>query len=515
MHQEPSGTDSGLGPESIDPSTQILEVSTDTEALVRLESKGRGYWIATAVIVILLCEQAGLTIVLYTPLLSDLAVEWQTTNIIWFITSIFLAGAVLTPLMAKCGDLYGKRKVLLVGTAVLAAGSLVVALASNFTAVLAGRLLMAVSVGFLALCVSLVSEVFPPRYRALTIGVAMSGAGIIGAGGPLLAGWLDSTWGVRAPLYFQFGTAIICFIALASFIPETPVRVVNSRLDYVGLTLLAGGLVGLSWGLSQGQSREWDGTVLTSIAAGLALLVAWYIQSSKSKDPIISVKLLRRRAVSTTVAAAALYNALLAALTVVFALMWATPHALADFGRDFDPLEIGVWFLPLSITATLTGWYVGVTYRAIGYRIHMITAGAAVAIAALWFAFNLSGSLGGTATMMAVFGLGFLATSSSAALIVLATPPGQRATALSMSAAVSSIVGAAVQQVVQMILSESTTVVDGFVLYSAESFKITFLFIAGTAVVGIVASIAIPHGRRLTSQRDSTSGTHSVAKTLG
>ncbi|HKS47010.1 MAG TPA: MFS transporter [Amycolatopsis sp.] len=483
----------------VDRSTVVAETAVDRRKREKVEfaqTRSAGYWILGGLALVLLAEQATFDFLLYNPILGDLAAEYKTSNIVWVMTTVLLAGAVLVPLFTKLADVYGKKRILAFVSVVTSLGCLVCALAPTFEVLLVGRALMAAGVVLAALCVLLIREVFPVRSRAVAIAVTMNGAGLIIVGGPLLSGWLVGRWGVSAPFWFQL---VLCAVSAALalvVVPESPVRVV-ARVDYLGALLLGVGSFCLLIGLGQVPAIGWGTFTLGFTAAGIVLLLVWILQLNRSSEPLVNVKLLKRRALLTPTLSRALLNGTVISVNIIVVIMWSTPSSVASYGRDLTPLDIAVWSIPFAALTVGGGFLVGFTVRSIGYRTHMIVSGFLLTVVCILLAFDLQGSDGAMIAIYGLGGLGSMFLAAAASLVLLAAPEDQRGIANGVSLSAASIFSAVAQVLIFAILGNSViAAVGGVAFYSEGAYRIALLTAGAIAVAGLITALFIPHGRR-------------------
>ncbi|MEU7817625.1 MFS transporter [Pseudonocardia sp. NPDC049154] len=498
-----SSEDHGLGLEVVDPSTVLAETrihQRSADRLRALQSRGTGYWLVATLALVLLGEQTALSIVFYTPVLADIATTFETAQVVWMLTVFTLASAVLTPLMAKLSDVYGKRLVLVAGAGVSAVGCLICMIAPNFTVLLVGRVLVATTFAFAPLSVALMREVFPVRMRAIAIGLATNGFGLVVIGGPLLAGFVAAQYGVRAIFLMNLILCAVAGLLVLLVVPESPVRAAM-RIDYVGSALLGAALFGLLVGLTQIQTLGLGSPiVLVCLVGGVLAALGWWAQQKRAAHPLISVKLLTRKPILITVLAVLAYCGVSNAMNYLVALQWSADPS-TGYGHGLTALEIGLWSIPAGALTVVAGILAGATVRSVGYRIHMIVAGVLWAVPAALLGLNLGASPAFIIVVYGLFGLANIYSAASAGLILLAAPADQRGVASGMNYALQGIGGAVVSQITFLCLNASVgSVVGGVPVYEASGFRNAFLAAAVVAALGIVAAVAIPHGRRLRRQ---------------
>lgn len=516
MTENGKGSDHGLGVEVVDPRTAIADTYVIEAEARRMEARqkaGLGYWIVATAVLVLLGEQTVLAFVLFTPILSRVAIEFQTADVVWMLTVFTLAAAVLSPLMTKIGDRYGKRRTMLVGAAITAVGSLVAAVAPNFTILLAGRILMGASAAFLPLTVALMREVFPTRMRAVAIGLATNGFGVMVVGGPVLAGLLTETWGVRSVFVFNFIIAAVVPVLVWLLVPESPLRT-RSSIDYGGAALIGVGSFGLLIGLSQLATLGFGLFTGTCLVVGAITLVLWWLRQSRIPEPLISVALMSKRTIMLPVLAFLAFTGVSTVMNITVALLWATP-AETGYGHGLTSLEIGWWSAPAGVISVLAGVFVGLTAKSVGYRNHMLLAGVFWVVPALILGFNLDAGPTLIIVVYGLFGIANMHTAAAMCLVLLAAPGDQRGVALGMKSAIAGIAGSAISQLISVILSGSIVGVQGGApLYSANGFTAVYLVGAAIGFVGLVAALFIPQGRRVPRRERGASPTDAGTSTL-
>ncbi|PWS41635.1 MFS transporter, partial [Streptomyces sp. ZEA17I] len=139
---------------------------------------------------------AALTQTLVVPLIAQLPVMFDTSasNASWVITATLLAAAVSTPVAGRLGDMYGKRRMLLVSLVPLVLGSAVCALSSSVIPMITGRGLQGFGMGVVPLGISLLRDVVPAEKLGPSIAIMSASMGVGGALGlPFAAAVAENT----------------------------------------------------------------------------------------------------------------------------------------------------------------------------------------------------------------------------------------------------------------------------------------------------------------------------------
>ncbi|WP_031476931.1 MFS transporter [Streptomyces bicolor] len=218
----------------------------------------------------------------------------------WAVTAFALPSGGFLLLFGRIGDLYGRRKLFLTGLALFAAASVLATFAWDPASFLAGRALQGLGAAVIVPTgMSLLTTTFaegPARDRALGIsGTLMSLGFTIGmvAGGVLTdaLGW-RSTMGLLAIF------ALIVLPLAPGLLPEsrTPER---PHLDVPGAITVTGGLLSLIYALTTAADHGFGrADVIATLVAGIALLTAFAVVESRTRQPLVSLPMLRRRTVA-------------------------------------------------------------------------------------------------------------------------------------------------------------------------------------------------------------------------
>jgi EmrB/QacA subfamily drug resistance transporter len=280
---------------------------------------------------------------------NDLSIS--DANLTWIVTGYALAFGGLLLLGGRLGDLYGRRRVFMIGLAVFAVASLLGGFAQNEGLLLASRGLQGLGAALASpAALALITTTFPAgpaRNRAFAVYAAMSGAGA--AVGLILGGWLtglDPVLGLEGWRWTFLINVPIGLIAAAlspRFLPESDGQ--DGRLDVPGAITGTLGLLGIVYGFSRAgeEAHGWSDTwTIASLAAGAALLVAFAIIESRVAHPLLPVRVFANRTRATS----------FLVMLIVPAAMFAMFYFLSLFLQlvvGYSPLEAGFAFLPFSV----------------------------------------------------------------------------------------------------------------------------------------------------------------------
>jgi EmrB/QacA subfamily drug resistance transporter len=342
----------------------------------------------------------------------DLKVGVQTLD--WTINAYALTYASGIVTAAALGDRLGRRRVFCAGLALFTAASAACALAPTAGLLLAARAVQGLGAAtVMPLSLTILTTAFAPERRGAIVGIWGGVAGLGVASGPVIGGAI--TQGVDWHWIFWVNVPIGVAAALLSRAHLAESRGPRVRLDLPGLVLLSGGAIALVWALVRSGAAGWGSAeVLTTLAAGSALLAGFARWERRAETPILPPALFESRAFSAANATAFLMTA--AIMGAAFLVTQYFQIALGD-----SPLQTGVRLLPWTATPLLVSPAAGALSDRIGTR-PLMAAGLALQAAGLgWFVLEATGQPGyGTLVLplvMAGFGISMaLPTASAAAL---------------------------------------------------------------------------------------------------
>ena len=409
-------------------------------------------------------------------------------QVAWTISGFLVMAAVATPIFGRLGDMFGKRRMLVVSLAVFGAGSIVSALAESLGVVVAGRALQGLGGGIFPLCFAIVRDEVPPAHRRTGIGAVSATVGIGGGLGLLVGGLLVDHASWQAIFWFNAAFAGVSAVAAATLIPESPVRS-PARVDYAGGLVLGLGLALPLVAITQAVRWGWgDARTLGLAGAGAVVIVAWARLERRTAAPMADMALLARPPVLMTNLATFLTSFGLFGTYIAIPQLAQAP-ASSGPGFGLSGTGLGLLLLPGAVTMLLAGPASGALGNRAGNRMPLVL-GALAGACGLFLLALEHGSLGAvivfTLPLFAGMGLAFAAMPN---LIVDAVAVRQTGEATGLNALVR-VVGSALGG--QLCATLLVADLDAAHLTSDASFTRAFLFGAVMTLVGALAASLIP-----------------------
>ncbi len=272
-----------------------------------------------------------------------------TSSLQWITDAYTLCFAGLLIPAGALGDRYGRRRSLVGGLVVFAAGSALAAFSSGSGVLIAARVIMGLGAAFvMPATLSILNAVFPPKERPQAIAAwsAVTGAGVVI--GPTLGGLLLSHFWWGSVFLINLPLAALALIGVLLTVPETaePSR---QRFDLLGVVLIAGSLFALVDAIIEAPGRGWTATTtLAEIAGGLVALAVFVGWELRTRNPLIDLRVFRNRA----------FSAAAGSVTVVFFALFGSLFVLTQYLQlvlGYSPLAAGVRALPFALaTAALS-----------------------------------------------------------------------------------------------------------------------------------------------------------------
>ncbi|MEE1825263.1 MFS transporter [Streptomyces sp. BE20] len=223
-------------------------------------------------------------------------------QVLWMINAYLLSYAVLLVTGGRLGDLYGPRRMFLIGLAVFVLSSAACGIAQTPGQAIAARVLQGVG-GALQTpqAMAVITRMFPADRRGAAMGVWGSFAGIVAAAGPTLGGFLVSWLGWRGIFYINIPVGVIGAILVLTFVPALePNR--KHRIDVLGSVLLTVAVFCVVYGLMEGESHHWGRlwgplTVPMLMVVGVVVLGLFLVveRGRQDRDPLVPFAILRDR----------------------------------------------------------------------------------------------------------------------------------------------------------------------------------------------------------------------------
>jgi EmrB/QacA subfamily drug resistance transporter len=426
------------------------------------------------------------------PALPNLGHALRTTSsgAAWILTANLLSTAVLTPILGRAGDIFGKDRMLTAVMLALAGGTLICAVATSLPVMLVGRAIQGAGGAIYPLAFGVVRDQFPRPRIAGAIGLVSSLLGI-GAGlGLVVPGFILEHLSYHWLFWLPLAVIAVTTPLIACCVPSSPVRH-RATINWGSAALMAAGLAGLLVAVSETTSWGWASRRTLGLLAGsAAVVVAWVLNELRSREPLVDMRMMAARAVWTTNLAAFLLGVGMYASIAVIPALVELPKS-TGFGFGGSPIVAGLFMLPTATVQLLAGPFTGRIERRLGSRrqLHIAMTCVLVAYAGLFEAHATTPQL---LVPIVILGLGLgLGLSSLANLIVAAVRQEQTGVATGMNTVMRTLGGAFGAQLTATCITAS----DHHGLPTDHGFTLAFGVCAAALTLGLVSALVIPRTR--------------------
>ncbi len=340
------------------------------------------------------------------------------SSLSWIVTAYLITTTITVPIAGKLSDIFGRKKILLIGVAIFVGASLMSGISGSINELILWRAVQGIGGGIItANAFTIVGDLFAARERGRWQGLIGAVFGLASVVGPLLGGWLTdghAFWGLttdwRWTFFINVPIGILAFVLISIFSPALK-HAKKVRIDYAGAALLSVALAVLILAVDNTESIFADlmsATGLTLVGLRIimftvvALATAGFIWvEHKAKEPILPLKFFKNRNYVTVLIIATLFGA-----AFMGSILYLTQFNQQVFGAS--PTDSGLMLLPMvagiMTSSILSGQIIARTGR---YKIFMQIGflAATAAMIALTF-LSPEMSYGYEAFVMVVLGLG-------------------------------------------------------------------------------------------------------------
>lgn len=409
----------------------------------------------------------------------------------WVVTITLLVAAVATPISGRLGDMYGKRRVVIVLLALLVVGSVIAALSTSIIGVIIGRALQGATTGVVPLGIAILRDVLPQARLGTAVALISATMGVGGAVGMPVAALVavHADWHMLFWLAAGLGAVGIAVVVLV--VPDD-VLLTPGRLDVLGAIGLAIGLTGPLLYVSRGAEWGWTSAVsLTCLLGGIVVLLLWGWYQLRANDPLLDLRVAARPAVLFTNIAAIGMGFALFSSNVTFPQMLELPvETGSGLGLDMfsAALVVASSGVMMMVISPLSGWL----ERTVGPRL-LFTVGTAAIVLAYVFVLIWSTEVWHLLICNILIGIGIGFTFAAMPMIIMRSVPSNETGASNgLNALFRSVGTSTASAVMGGVLAAMSIEVDGQAIPTREAFDVCFWLAIAAGIIGFVLTLLIP-----------------------
>lgn len=412
----------------------------------------------------------------------------------WAVTSTLLAGAVATPTVGRLGDMYGKRRMLLVSLGLLVAGSVVGALSYSLAPLIVGRTLQGLAAGVIPLGISLLRDELPPAKVGGATAAMSASLGVGGALGLPVAALIAEALDWHTLFWVAAGLGMVAFALVLWLVPESRVKS-GGRFDAVGAVAMSAALIMLLLVISKGGAWGWTSALTLGLGGGcLILWIGWFLWELRVATPLVDLRTSGRRQVLLTNVASLIFAFSMLSMSLSLPQILQLPAA-TGYGMGQPMLIVGLVMAPSGLVmmavSPVSAWIsaaagpkwslmAGAILVAGGYSLGFFT------LQAIW-QLVLASSLVGA-------GIG-LAYGAMPALVMGAVPASDSASANGLNSLMRSVGTSFSAAVAGLVFAQLSTDLGGNPVPSHDAFLVMMGIGAAAALTALVIAAFLPRYR--------------------
>ena len=314
------------------------------------------------------------------PTLED-ELDAGVDTVSWVLNAYNIVFAVVLVSMGRLADQFGRKRFFLAGLAVFTIGSLMCGLAGSIDQLIAFRVVQGLGAGILApLALALTALIFPPQQRGLGLALLAVVANAAAAIGPPLGGVLLEVASWHWIFLVNVPIGIGGIVMAARVMPETYDLAAGRRVDVIGMTLLAGAVLALTYGLVEANDAGWGSAEIVGLFGAAVVLTAAFAASQRfGRYPMLTAALARNRQFMGACTAFVLFGigvmAQLFLMVLLLIQLWG-----------YSQLEAAFAITPVALLGLVVAPLVGRRADRVPPRVIGIPAIAAMAGGLLWLA---------------------------------------------------------------------------------------------------------------------------------
>jgi EmrB/QacA subfamily drug resistance transporter len=271
--------------------------------------------------------------------------HYSAAGLQWVVNAYVLTFAGFLLLGGRAADVFGRRRIFLLGLGLFTGASLIGGLAQSDAVLTAARAAQGLGGAVLSpATLTIIMTTFTEgrdRNRALGMWSSVAGAG--GATGALLGGLLTNYLSWRWVLFVNVPIGVVAAVAAMLYLRESRREGAERSLDVAGSVTVTGGLAVLVYAIVNTTTTPWTSArTISLLAVATVLLVSFVYLQTRVRAPLMPLRLFRLRALSTA-------NVVMLLTGVVFFSMWYFLSLYLQNVHGYSPLRAGLAFIPMAV----------------------------------------------------------------------------------------------------------------------------------------------------------------------
>lgn len=436
---------------------------------------------------------AALMQTIVIPLVGELPKLLNTSgsDASWVITATLLSAAVTTPISGRLGDMFGKRRMLIICVSTLAVGSVICAMTSYLPLFLVGRTLQGAAMSVVPLGISILRDELRPDRVPTAIALISA---TLGAGASIalpLSAYLAQNFDWHIMFWAAAGVSVVALVLIVIFLPESPTTN-PSRFDWVGAVGLSTGLVLLLLPITKGSVWGWDSAVVIGmLCSSIVVLAVWVWFELRVDNPMVDIRVSSSRPVLLTNIASVLAGFAMFTNNLILPQLLQSPES-TGYGLGRSIFVAGLCMAPGGFVMMLLSPVAGRMSTKYGPKVTLISGLSIITLGYTLASFFMS-EVWELVMLSAINGAGVgLAFAAMPALIMSAVPSTESAAANGLNTLMRSIGTSVSSAVLAVLLTSLTRSAGGVQVPTEQAFHLSFILGASVAALGVLVACFIP-----------------------
>ena len=308
--------------------------------------------------------------------------DTEFDQVVW-VTSIYLL-CMVVPLLftGRLGDRFGQARMFQLGISVFVVAALAASLAPNLTVLLIARAVQGLGAAILTpQTMAVINRIFPQDARGPALGVWGAVGSVASLVGPVLGGFIISTFGWRGVFVLHLPLGIAALVLSAMWVPKLPTYA--RSIDKLSVVVTLVGMSAAVIAIQQGPGLGWPWWTIVLLIAGIAL-IAWFVRlqataTSRNTEPLVPLPLFKNRNYSLGAISISTMGFAVASQMLPIMMWFQT-------GRGLTSAEAGLMMVPMAVAAGLGSPLVGPLADRIKPRLLSVIGFASVIASLVWIA---------------------------------------------------------------------------------------------------------------------------------
>lgn len=410
-------------------------------------------------------------------------------DVSWVITATLLAGAIITPISGRLGDMYGKRRMLVLSLVTLVVGSFLCAVSDSLIVVVVGRTLQGAATGIVPLGISIMRDLLPSKRVGPAIAFMSATLGVGGALGLSMAAFIAEAFNWHMIFWVSVALGLVATLTVMAVLPESLIKS-PARFDYLGTLGLSLGLLCLLLGIT--KAGDWETVAIVPLLLlSVVIFVGWGVLELRTPAPLVDLRVSARPLVLFTNLASTMVGFSMFGMSLIFPQLLMAPPS-EGFGHGLTMVQTGLVMAPGGIVMMLLSPVSARISARRGPRTTLFIGAAVIGLGYLAAMFLTTEVWQIVIAVIFIGGGSGISYAAMPALIMSGVPITETAAANGLNTLMRSVGMSSSSAVTSVVLATSMVSIDGAVVPSEHAFIAALLVSVAGSVLAMILTLMIP-----------------------